>query len=87
VFKIVPDEEVIDQIAALPAKALQFFAEAIDVLRLVPDNGLLVNSAKPSGLRDLIFGADGRGKITYLVLDYQQEVHLLRLQWAGEESD
>ncbi|HEX3783424.1 MAG TPA: DUF6247 family protein [Pseudonocardiaceae bacterium] len=81
-YRIVPDAEVIDQIAALPAKALPLFAETIEVPRLVPKNGSLLHSANPDGLREVFFGPGG--KLTYLVLEDQREVHLLRLVWAGE---
>jgi len=70
------------QIAALPQATLTSLAEALDILELVPWNGLPVNEANPGGaVRQLPFG--GLGMITYLILDEQQRVDVLIITWAG----
>lgn len=70
------------QIAALPQAALTAMADALDVLELVPWNGMPVNEANPDGaVRQLPFG--DTGMITYLILDEQQRVDLLIVTWAG----
>lgn len=86
-YRIISDAPVDDQIAALPAKALQFCAEAFVVLRLAPETGVLYNLRKPDGLRVLHFGPDGEYAIVYLILLDQREVHLLRILWVDLEQD
>lgn len=81
-YWIRPDDEVADQIAALPAKALEPLAEVLALLEVAPEAGLLCNAEKPDGLRDVLFGPDKEGKLTYLLLVDQREVHLLRLIWV-----
>ena len=34
-------------------------------------------------MRELTFGPEGQGTITYLLLDDQREVHVLVVQWLG----
>jgi hypothetical protein len=34
-------------------------------------------------MRELVFGPDGIGTITYLLLEDQREVHLLVVQWLS----
>jgi hypothetical protein len=86
-YRIVSGPQFDDQIAALPAEALRFCAEAFDVLRLVPEKGLLYNERKPDGLRVLKFGPDRDYEIIYLILLDQREVHPLRLLWVDLEND
>ena len=39
----------------------------------------------PGGeVRQLVFGSEGRGMVTYLVLEDQQLVDVLVVQWVGE---
>lgn len=78
-YWIRPDPEVVDQIAALPSKALEPFAEVLALLEVAPSAGLPCNDEKPDGLRDALFGPTKQGKLTYLLLEDQREVHLLRL--------
>jgi hypothetical protein len=49
VYHIVPDEVVIEQLAALPPEALAAYAELVDVLGLTPWNGELQHEDKPNG--------------------------------------
>lgn len=86
-YRIVSDPLFDDQIDALPAEALQFCAEAFDVLRLVPEKGLLYNEKKPDGLRVLKFGRKREYEILYMILEDQREVHPLRLLWANLDDD
>jgi hypothetical protein len=84
VYRIVPDDAVFDQVAALPVEALPFYAEALEMLQLVPFNGRPYNEDLPDGpMRELVFGAISQGTITYLILDDQREVHVLLVQWVG----
>ena len=73
-YRIVPDDAVFDQVAALPVEALPFYAEALEVLHLVPLNGVPTTMLCWDGpMRELVFGANGQGTVTYLVLEDQRE--------------
>lgn len=76
-------EEAIEQIAALPEAALDHYAQVIDVLELVPWSGDPYNMSNPDGaMRQLVFGPGGKGMVTYLVLEDQRRVDVLRVLWA-----
>ena len=80
-YRIDTDSAALDQIAALPVEALSHYAQALGVLKLVPWNGIPYNEHKPDGLmRTLLFG-DGRGKVTYLILEDQRRVDVLKVMW------
>lgn len=34
-------------------------------------------------MRELVFGVHGEGTVTYLVLEREQEVHVLVVRWVG----
>ncbi|WP_246243575.1 hypothetical protein [Amycolatopsis pithecellobii] len=58
-------------------------ADAMGVLELTPWNGPAYNEAKPdSPMRQFDFG-EGRGLITYLVLDDLDRVDVLDVTWIG----
>ncbi len=84
-YRVVPDAQTSEQIAALPVAALPWLAQAWDVLELVPATaGRPYNDTKPDGpMRELVFGPAGAGTITYLLLEDQREVHLLVVQWLS----
>lgn len=76
--------EAQEGIAALPTSALSDYAEVLDRLRDDPWSGRPYVDAEPVGnVRVLTFGPDSRGLITYLILEDQQRVVVLRVQWAG----
>lgn len=82
-YRIVTDPQVRAEIRALPAEVLPLLADAMGVLALTPWNGRPYNEADPDGwMRQLDF-ADDRGFITYLVLDDQDRVDVLRVTWLG----
>jgi hypothetical protein len=62
-----PDEEVLDQIAALPAEALDSYVELMTTLQIVPWNGSPQHPSNPDGaVRHWIFrwpSALGRSSI------------------------
>lgn len=78
---VYPDAE--DQIRALPPDARRAFDEVMDVVALVPWNGRVYNALKDVPTREWVFGPDGRGTVTYMVLEDQQRVDVLLVQWAG----
>ncbi|MEV4144698.1 hypothetical protein AB0J40_13585 [Amycolatopsis sp. NPDC049691] len=81
-IEVYPDVQ--DQIRALPKAALHALAEAIGVLELVPGKGDPYHRSNPeSPMRNLAFGPHGEGLITYLILEDQNRVDLLRVLWAS----
>lgn len=81
-IEIYPDAR--EQIHALPAGALPALAEVMAMLELTPWNGSPLNEVNPDGaVRVVTFGPRGEGLATYLVLDGQQRVDVLRVIWIG----
>ncbi len=83
-YRIVPDPETLDQVAALPLEALDAYAEVLAVLELKPWNGRPQHQDNPdAAVRYWNFGTDGAGQVVYLILEEQREVHLLLVQWLS----
>ena len=71
-------------IASLPRSAMVPFAEASEVLAMVPWNGMPFVGANPDGsLRKLVFG-DGQGLVTYLVVEHRRQVDIVSITWLGD---
>jgi hypothetical protein len=84
VYRIIPDTAVSEQVAALPAEALASYAKVLEILQLTPWNGRPHHPANPDApVRRWAFGPGQAGHIVYLILEEQQEVHLLLVQWWG----
>ena len=80
--RVIPDDAVDAHIAALPAGALEAFAEARILLEIAPWSGRALHSDNPDGaVRLLPFG--GFGAVVYLILERDREVHLLIVEWLG----
>jgi len=85
VYRVRIYPEARDAIASLPGVALAGYAEALGVMKLVPWSGESINKVNPGGeVRQLVFGPGARGMVTYLVLEDQQLVDVLEVQWVGE---
>ncbi|WP_027941149.1 hypothetical protein [Amycolatopsis taiwanensis] len=70
------------QVAALPDDALAAYADVLEVLQLTHWNGKPLHEANPDGaVGRWNFGPSQAGQVIYLILDEQQEVHLLLVQW------
>jgi hypothetical protein len=82
-YHIVTDARVRAQIRALAGEALPLIAEALSVLELTPWNGRPYNAAEPDGWMRHLDLTDGRGFVTYLVLDDQDRVDVLNVTWFG----
>ena len=81
-YQLVFDHAGQAEIKALPTRALAAFADALDVLKLVPERGKPINDDNPSGgVYQLVFAVDGL--ITYLLLEDQQRVDILQVTWIG----
>jgi hypothetical protein len=84
VYRIVPDVEVSEQVAALPVEALVGYAEVLEILQLTPWNGRPQHVANPDApVRRWAFGPGQAGHVVYLILEEAQVVHLLVVQWWG----
>jgi hypothetical protein len=84
VYRVVTDDEVQQQLAALPADALPFVAELRTLLEVDPWAGDPVNDQNPDGpVRVLPFGPAHEGLVAYLVLQEQRRVDLLQIIWLG----
>lgn len=83
-YTVEPYPEVEDAVAALPKVARAGYEDAVKVMGLMPWNGTPYVGSKPDGsMRTLVFGPYGNGIVTYLILEDQQRVDVLRVQWAG----
>jgi hypothetical protein len=84
VYTVEPYPDVQEAITALPEAARAGYEDAVKVMGLIPWNGQPYSVDKPDGLmRQLVFGPYGKGLVTYLILEDQQRVDVLRVQWAG----
>ncbi|ONI90176.1 hypothetical protein ALI22I_12655 [Saccharothrix sp. ALI-22-I] len=83
-YRVVPDAETFEQVAALPVEALHHYAEVLAVLELQPWSGRPQHESNPgAAVRYWNFGPDGAGQAVYLILEEQREVHLLLVQWLA----
>jgi hypothetical protein len=87
VYRVRTYPEARDAIAFLLRSPLAGYAEALGVMKLVPWSGESINKTNAGGeVRQLVFGPGGRGMVTYLVLEDQQLVDVLEVQWVGESA-
>ncbi|MGH3865324.1 MAG: hypothetical protein ACRDQ4_04140 [Pseudonocardiaceae bacterium] len=83
-YRIVPDDAVFDQVAALPAEALSAYAAVLEVLTLAPWNGEPQHEDNPKAeVRRWYFGPSQAGQIVYLIVEERREVHVLLVQWLS----
>ncbi|MEV5409510.1 hypothetical protein AB0K60_11830 [Thermopolyspora sp. NPDC052614] len=75
-----PDPIAQEQIAALPADAVRSLAEVVKALSLSPWSGTPVKRENPD-CNMLTWAFAGKGLVTYLVLEPQREVYIVRVQW------
>ena len=69
-------------VAVLPSEALDDYARVLDLLELDPWSGPPFDKDKPDeNMRILAFC--GTGLMTYMILDREQEVHVIEIQWVG----
>jgi hypothetical protein len=80
VYRLLLDPIAEEQIAALPAEALHPLAELFTLLETAPWSGVSFNPANPKA--NMLTHAFGeRGLATYLVLEEQREVYVIRIEW------
>jgi hypothetical protein len=84
VYSVETDDAALDQVAALPANALKFYAELLALLEITPWTGSAYNEQLPdANMRTHTFGAHEEGMMIYLVLEEQRRVVVLRVLWLG----
>lgn len=67
-YRIVPDDATLQQVAAL--QAVSAYADVLAAVELTPWNGPPHHEANQDGaVRRWSFGPDGAGQVTYLVLE------------------
>jgi hypothetical protein len=70
------------RIAALPSDAARRLAEVLQALELSPWSGTPVNGDSPKCNMLTWAFAEGRGMVTYVVLEPQREVYIVRVHWV-----
>ena len=82
-YAVETDADVVAQVAALPASARLSYAELMALLEVAPWSGDSYNRQRPeANMRSYAFGPNGEGLATYLVLEDQRRVIMLRVLWA-----
>jgi hypothetical protein len=83
-YQIILDAVAEAGINALPAWVRPAVDEAMAVLEEVPWNGEPTSRGNPDGeVRRWLFGPEGAGMLTCLIVEHDREVHVLTIQWAG----
>ena len=83
-YRVVTDDEIADQLDALPPRALAAFAELRVLLEVDPWAGGPVNPDNPDGsVRTMSFGMDPGGVVACLILDDIRRVGLVQIAWLG----
>lgn len=81
-YRVIDDDQVDDQAAALPVQALTAYAEARTLLEIAPWSGSPYRRDRPEGsMRALPFGSSGI--VVHLIVERLREVHPLLVQWIG----
>ncbi len=84
-YHVIDDDQVHEQVTALPAQALSAYAQARTLLEIAPWSGSPYRKDKPDGpMRTLPFGSSGG--VVYLILEQQREVHVLLVVWISLEA-
>lgn len=81
-FRVVTYPEAAEHLAALPAHLLADYARVLDAITAAPWDGAPHNANNPDAeVRRWLFGPLGMAQVLYLVLDRENEVHVLRVVW------
>ncbi|MET8141562.1 hypothetical protein ABZU32_14745 [Sphaerisporangium sp. NPDC005288] len=79
-YQLLLDPVAEDQIAMVPEEALRPLAELFTLLETAPWSGQPYNVANPkANMLTHTFGE--RGLATYVVMEEQREVYLIRVEW------
>jgi hypothetical protein len=84
VYSVESEQLAGEQVAALPAEALPFYAELMVLLETAPWSGEAYNMQRPdANMRTHAFGQHDQGLAIYLILEDQRRVIVLRVLWMG----
>ena len=82
-YSVESEQHALEQVAALSAQALPFYAGLMTVLETAPWGGEAYDRQQPdANMRTHVFGQHDRGMAVYLILDDQRRVVVLRVLWA-----
>jgi hypothetical protein len=82
VYWIRPHPQAQDAISALPDAALESYAKVLGLLKVAPWGGDPIREDNPdANILTVPFGPGGM--VTYMILDREQEVHIIEVLWAG----
>jgi hypothetical protein len=81
-YTVTTDEQAKPQVDALPAEALNAYAELRVVLETAPWSGRPYHRGNPDGAMRMRSFAT-YGQVVYLILESQRRVDVLMVQWAG----
>lgn len=82
-YEVTVDEQVQDQLDALPQTALEAWRELRATLALVPENGRPLFADVPDGVRTFVFGEHGEGLAYYVIVEHARQVAVVEVQWFG----
>lgn len=82
-YEVTVDEQVQDQLDALPQAALEAWRELRATLGLVPENGRPLFADVPDGVRTFVFGEHGEGLAHYVIVEHARQVAVVEVQWFG----
>ena len=82
-YRVVTDDEVDQQVEALPDELLPYYLQVLDLLELTPWHSEPYNEARPdASMRTLVFGPRGRtAQAIFLILEREHRVEILRVVW------
>lgn len=81
-YSVESEQHALEQVAALPAEALHYYAELMT--ETAPWGGEAYDRERPDGnMRTYVFGKHDQGMVIYLILEDQRRVIALRVLWAG----
>jgi hypothetical protein len=84
VYSVEWEQHALEEAAALPSQAFPYYAELMTLLEVAPWGGDAYDRRRPdTNMRTHAFGGHGEGLMTYLILDDQRRVVVLRVLWIG----
>lgn len=87
-YRVIVYPEAAQQIAELPLQLLGDYAHALDAAAAAPWDGAPHHKDNPDAeVRRGLFGPLGAGQLLYLVLEREQEIHVLQVLWLELPED
>jgi hypothetical protein len=83
VYRVTLDERTQEQIDALPPEGSAAWRQVHDTFEVAPWNGEPLYPDNPEGMLTWQFGPHREGLAYYLVVEHDQQVAVLEVQWFG----